>query len=167
MLEIHCKRCANLGDDECRKYGKDPDKATKACADDGFKNYIVLDQKENGAGVIPEITFEGKGVVSGQRVKGYLFRMWRRVPFIKGFFIMHTEETTETQHKLAYDEVVPETIRIFINGDLFVQCKDCIHWRKDAAGCTDFVGYCGLAGYMIGANGHCSYGSVYDKEKEE
>lgn len=39
-----------------------------------------------------------------------------------------------------------------------VRCKDCNHWRKDVIGCTDFVGYCGLAKYMVGATGYCVYG---------
>lgn len=39
MLEIDCRKCSNLGEDRCRKYGADPDKAVKACAADGFTNY--------------------------------------------------------------------------------------------------------------------------------
>lgn len=43
-----------------------------------------------------------------------------------------------------------------------VWCGECNHWRKDVIGCTDFVGYCGLAKYMVGATGYCVYG-----EREE
>ena len=39
-----------------------------------------------------------------------------------------------------------------------VRCKDCKHWLKDVAGCTDFVGRCAYANYMIGATGYCLYG---------
>ena len=39
-----------------------------------------------------------------------------------------------------------------------VRCKDCKHWKKDCPGCTDFVGRCGLANYMVGATGYCVYG---------
>ena len=39
-----------------------------------------------------------------------------------------------------------------------VRCKDCKHWMKDVPGCTDFVGRCELANYMVGANGYCVYG---------
>ena len=39
-----------------------------------------------------------------------------------------------------------------------VRCKDCKHWLKDVPGCTDFVGRCELANYMIGAVGYCVYG---------
>lgn len=39
-----------------------------------------------------------------------------------------------------------------------VRCKDCKHWLKDVPGCTDFVGRCEWANYMIGAAGYCVYG---------
>ena len=39
-----------------------------------------------------------------------------------------------------------------------VRCKDCKHWLKDVPGCTDFVGRCELANYMVGATGYCVYG---------
>lgn len=40
-----------------------------------------------------------------------------------------------------------------------VRCKDCKHWKHfPHLGCTDFVKVCGLANYMIGANGYCLYG---------
>ena len=36
-----------------------------------------------------------------------------------------------------------------------VRCKDCKHWKHfDHLGCTDFAKVCGLANYMIGANGY-------------
>ena len=43
-----------------------------------------------------------------------------------------------------------------------VRCRDCKHWKKDVEGCTEFVGRCAYANYMIGANGYCLYG-----EREE
>lgn len=39
-----------------------------------------------------------------------------------------------------------------------VRCKGCKHWLKDFAGCTDNVGRCEWANYMIGAAGYCVYG---------
>ena len=39
-----------------------------------------------------------------------------------------------------------------------VLCTDCKHWLKDVPGCTDFVGRCELANYMVGATGYCVYG---------
>lgn len=39
-----------------------------------------------------------------------------------------------------------------------VRCKDCKHWLKDFAGCSDIVGRCEWANYAIGANGYCLYG---------
>lgn len=39
MLEIDCRKCKNLGNDECAKYGNDPDIAVDKCADNGFKDY--------------------------------------------------------------------------------------------------------------------------------
>ena len=43
-----------------------------------------------------------------------------------------------------------------------VLCEECKHWLKDVAGCTDFVGRCELANYMIGAAGYCVYGERKD-----
>ena len=45
-----------------------------------------------------------------------------------------------------------------------VRCKDCKHWLKDVAGCTDFVGRCEFANYMVGATGYCSYGERKDSD---
>lgn len=39
MLEIDCRICKNLGNDECKLYGRDPDVAGKKCAENGFKDY--------------------------------------------------------------------------------------------------------------------------------
>ena len=39
-----------------------------------------------------------------------------------------------------------------------VRCRECKHWKKDVEGCTEFVGRCAYANYMIGANGYCLYG---------
>ena len=46
-----------------------------------------------------------------------------------------------------------------------VRCKDCKHWFKDVAGCTDFVGRCEWANYMVGAVGYCVYGERKDGER--
>ena len=45
-----------------------------------------------------------------------------------------------------------------------VRCKDCKHWLKDVAGCTEFVGRCKWANYMVGATGYCAYGERKDNE---
>lgn len=53
---------------------------------------------------------------------------------------------TLTKSVPAVDAVIP------------VRCKDCKHWLKDVPGCTEFVGRCELANYMVGATGYCVYG---------
>lgn len=47
-----------------------------------------------------------------------------------------------------------------------VHCKDCVHWLKDVAGCTDVIGRCEWAGYMVGAAGYCVYGAKMDGKGE-
>ena len=40
MIEVDCRKCKNLGNDECLIYGKaDADEAVEKCAKDRFKNY--------------------------------------------------------------------------------------------------------------------------------
>ena len=39
-----------------------------------------------------------------------------------------------------------------------IRCADCKRWLKDFVGCTEHVGRCEWAGYMVGANGYCVYG---------
>ena len=39
MIEVDCRKCKNLGNDECKIYGKDADVAVDRCAKDSFKNY--------------------------------------------------------------------------------------------------------------------------------
>lgn len=39
-----------------------------------------------------------------------------------------------------------------------VHCKDCKHWLHDFPGCTDAIGRCEWANYMVGCNGYCVYG---------
>ena len=39
VIDVDCRICRNLGDDECLKYGKDCDTAVERCAADGFRNY--------------------------------------------------------------------------------------------------------------------------------
>ena len=43
-----------------------------------------------------------------------------------------------------------------------VRCLDCRHWLQDVGACTDFVGRCELANYMVGAVGYCIYGERKD-----
>lgn len=47
-----------------------------------------------------------------------------------------------------------------------VRCKECKHWLKDVAGCSDFVGRCEWANYFIGANGYCVFGEKIDEKGE-
>lgn len=44
MLEIHCKKCANLINctEGCKVYGPDAETATRYCANDRFINYIHI-----------------------------------------------------------------------------------------------------------------------------
>lgn len=39
-----------------------------------------------------------------------------------------------------------------------IRCRDCKRWLKDVAGCTDYVGRCEYANYMVSASGYCVYG---------
>ena len=56
----------------------------------------------------------------------------------------------------SYDEAAMD---LATNGVVpVVRCRDCKHWLKDVPGCTDFVGRCELANYMVGATGYCVYG---------
>ena len=56
----------------------------------------------------------------------------------------------------SYDEAARDLVA---NGVVpVVRCRDCKHWLKDVPGCTDFVGRCELANYMVGATGYCVYG---------
>lgn len=56
----------------------------------------------------------------------------------------------------SYDESARDLVA---NGVVpVVRCRDCKHWLKDVPGCTDFVGRCELANYMVGATGYCVYG---------
>ena len=61
-----------------------------------------------------------------------------------------TEEAYKRGYEFGYEAGKMDAIP--------VECKCCIHWKKDVPGCTDFVGRCGLSNYMIGATGFCSYG---------
>ena len=45
-----------------------------------------------------------------------------------------------------------------------VRCKDCKHWLKDVPGCTDTVGRCEWANYMVGGSGYCVYGERKDND---
>ena len=44
MLEIDCGKCVNCTGKECIPFGKDPNVAVKKCADDGFRNYVTIDE---------------------------------------------------------------------------------------------------------------------------
>lgn len=44
MLEIDCRKCVNCTGEECIPFGKDANMAVKKCADDGFKNYVTVEE---------------------------------------------------------------------------------------------------------------------------
>lgn len=44
MLEIDCGKCVNCTGKECIPFGKDANVAVKKCADDGFRNYVTIDE---------------------------------------------------------------------------------------------------------------------------
>lgn len=46
MIFVDCRKCENLGEDECLKYGNDANAAVAACANDGFKNYSIREKAE-------------------------------------------------------------------------------------------------------------------------
>lgn len=76
-------------------------------------------------------------------------------------FLMVTSSHLDTVSGL-YDEAARDLVA---NGVVpVVRCRDCKHWLKDVHGCTDFVGRCELANYMVGATGYCVYG---DRRAEE
>lgn len=64
-------------------------------------------------------------------------------------YVAQLNERTAFKHRVADAPAVEVEV---------VRCKDCNHWLKDVAGCTEFVGRCEFANYMIGATGFCSYG---------
>ena len=43
-----------------------------------------------------------------------------------------------------------------------VRCKDCKHWLKDVPLCTDDIGRCRFANYLVGGNAYCVYGERKD-----
>lgn len=55
----------------------------------------------------------------------------------------------------AIDEIVAAPT---VDAVEVVRCGKCKHWLKDVAGCTDNVGRCEWANYMVGAAGYCVYG---------
>lgn len=57
-----------------------------------------------------------------------------------------------TSNKRLADHIIANGVTIP------VRCKDCKRWLKDFPGCTDAIGRCEWANYMIGANGYCVYG---------
>lgn len=44
MLEVDCRKCVNCTGKECIPFGKDANVAVKKCADDGFRNYVTIDE---------------------------------------------------------------------------------------------------------------------------
>jgi hypothetical protein len=50
--------------------------------------------------------------------------------------------------------------------DSLVHCKDCKHWLHDFPGCTDAIGRCEWANYMVGCNGYCVYGERRTDDRE-
>lgn len=65
---------------------------------------------------------------------------------------------TFTTPLVGYGAALSKAIEALEIAENVVQCKECKHWKKDSPGCTDFVGRCDLASYMVGATGFCSYG---------
>lgn len=49
MIFVDCRKCENLGEDGCMKYGNDANAAVVACANDGFKNYRIPGKKQKVA----------------------------------------------------------------------------------------------------------------------
>lgn len=71
------------------------------------------------------------------------------------------------QNEYVYDTnavLVSIDTRPTIDAVPVVRCRECKRWMKDVPGCTDFVGRCALANYMIGATGYCLYGERKDGE---
>lgn len=65
----------------------------------------------------------------------------------------------------TYEDVQYVADELIAKGVLpVVRCKDCKHWLKDVAGCTDNVGRCEWANYMVGAVGYCVYGERKEAE---
>ena len=76
-------------------------------------------------------------------------------------FLLATSPHLDTVNGL-YDEAAMDLVA---NGVVpVVKCRDCKHLLKDVPGCTDFVGRCELANYMVGATGYCVYGGGADNE---
>ena len=46
MLEVDCRKCVNCTGKECISFGKDANVAIKKCADDGFRNYVTIEELE-------------------------------------------------------------------------------------------------------------------------
>ena len=55
---------------------------------------------------------------------------------------------------------------IFNAEDEVVRCKVCKHWLKDVPGCTEQIGRCEWANYMVGAVGYCVYGERRTDERK-
>ena len=66
MIEIDCRKCVNCTGQECISFGKDPNVAVKKCADDGFKNYVTVEELQKCETVIGYLkkgdifTFDGR-----------------------------------------------------------------------------------------------------------
>ena len=74
--------------------------------------------------------------------------------------VLEEEQNIEEEQKVKtiYKKMCKTAIEALEKKMEIVSCKDCKHWKKDVPGCTDFVGRCEYANYMIGASGFCSYG---------
>ena len=73
----------------------------------------------------------------------------------------HLYEQTKKMLAMYQDELIPgfrKKIEELENNQIEVRCKDCKHWLKDYPGCTDAIGRCEWANYMVGCNGYCVYG---------
>lgn len=75
-------------------------------------------------------------------------------------------EFMSNMHYLTKDMVMDAAYKVnkapTIDAVPVVRCRECKQYVKDVPGCTDFVGRCALANYMIGATGYCLYGERKD-----
>lgn len=81
----------------------------------------------------------------------------RETESIINFRKQHYMPTVEYEALLGYLRNRPTVDAVEV-----VRCKDCKHWLKDVPGCTEFVGRCRWACYMVGAAGYCVYGERKD-----
>lgn len=67
------------------------------------------------------------------------------------YYLEYVRKWLAEEFEIIEDNHAPDIVEV-------LRCMACRHWKKDVAGCTDFVGRCSLANYMVGATGFCVYG---------